>query len=83
MTWIPDIKNWWRFWSVRLAFLGGIILVLFERAPEFLAVAWGHLPDAVTDTIPEVYLKYVALALIPASMIARAIKQKKLHEDEK
>ena len=83
MTWIPDIKNWRKFWSVKLAFIGGVILILFEAAPQWVGVAWGYLPSAMTATIPDVYLKYVAIALIPASMIARAIRQKKLHKGEK
>ena len=80
---VPVAKNWWKWWSIRLAALGGLILTLFEFAPQWLAVVWAQLPSAMTATIPEVYLKYVAIALIPASMIARMVKQKKLHEGEK
>lgn len=80
MKLIPDIKNYWKFWSVRLAALGTFLLTFLELAPHWFAVVWGQLPDAVTQTIPESYVRIAAIALIVGSMIARGIKQEKLEK---
>lgn len=80
MKLIPDIKNYPKFWSFRLAALGTFILTVLEFAPHWFAVVWGQLPDAVTQTIPESYVRWAGIALIFGSMIARGIKQEKLRQ---
>ena len=80
---IPDRRNWWKFWSVRLSGLGAVVLMVAEFAPQTLHSTWALLPVAVRDTLPDGFLKYTGIALIILSMIARGIKQKRLEDAAK
>lgn len=79
---IDDVKDWRKFWSVKFAFLGGALLSLAELGPSYLAQAWGFLPVEFQDAVPDSVVKYIGIAFVFLSPIARAIKQEKLHVEK-
>ena len=79
---IDDAKDWRKFWSVKLAFIGGALLTLAELGPGYLASAWAALPVEFQDAVPENIVKYMGLAFVFLSPVARAIKQEKLHVEK-
>lgn len=73
------IYNWrkaWKFWSLRLQ-AAGLMLLAY---PELLLDAWQYLPDNIKAMLPDEYASAVGLTLIAAGMIARLIKQEKIHD---
>lgn len=80
---IEDRKNWRKYWSVQLAVLGGVLLTLAEAAPGYLHQAWSVLPMEFQQAVPDSIIKYVGIACVFLSPIARAIKQEKLNHDKK
>jgi len=73
------IYNWrkaWKFWSLQLQAVGLAALAF----PEVLLDAWQYLPDNIKAMLPDEYASVVGLTLIAAGMIARLIKQEKVHE---
>ena len=75
---IPDKKNYAKFWSVRLSALAAILMTVIEFAPKTLATTWALLPEAMQAALPDDFLRYTAIILIVGSMVARAVKQRKL-----
>lgn len=75
---IDNIKDWRKFWSVKLAFVGGLLLTLAEMGPSWLASVWSYLPVAFQDAVPDSVVKWIGIGFVFASPIARAIKQRKL-----
>lgn len=83
MTWIDDIKNYWKFWSTRLAAAALFLLGLLEFAPQWFHQAWTLMPAAIQSTLTAGELRIIGIVLVFGSLIARGIKQKKLHEGER
>lgn len=73
MKLIDDWKKAWRFWSVRLS-AAGVALLSF---PDMFTLVWNQVPADLRAALP--YSKEIALALIVASLVARIVKQEKLH----
>jgi len=73
------IYNWkkaWKFWSLRLQAAGLAVLAF----PELLLNLWQSLPDNIKMMLPSEYASVVGITLIAAGMIARLIKQEKVHD---
>lgn len=77
MNLIDDIQNFRRFWSVKLAALGGILMAVGEFGAEYLAQAWALLPLVFQQSVPPAFVKVTAIVLVFGSIVARAIKQPK------
>lgn len=75
---IDDIKNWWKFWSLRIGFLGTILLTLVYVWPEGLYELWELLPWELKSYVPESYASILGIVLYVIGMISRLIKQTKL-----
>lgn len=76
---IDNVRDWHRFWSVRLSLLGGALLTLAELGPTYLASVWSALPVEFQAAVPDSVVKYAGIALVILSPIARAIKQERLN----
>ncbi len=75
------IDNWkkaWRFWSLQLQGVGLALLAF----PDLIVSAWVHLPDDIKVMLPSGYSDSIGITLIALGMIARLIKQGKLHETQ-
>ena len=78
MKLIDNARQYPRFWSVRLGVLAAAFVTLAEVAPQVLHSTWVLLPEAVQDSLPDDFLRYVGIALIIGSLLARVIKQERL-----
>lgn len=79
---IDDIKDWRKFWSVKLAFIGGALLSLAEMGPSWVASVWEQFPIAFQEAVPDTVVKWIGIGFVFASPIARAIKQRKLDAEK-
>lgn len=75
---IEDWRNFWRFWSVRLGVIGSALTGWLVAFPDQALQAWALLPADLKAYLPERYMPLVGVAIFVLSLIARAIKQKKL-----
>lgn len=79
MTFVNDIKNWWRYWSIQLSFVSAIWFVFSEQI-----TAWWNLH--ATEYLPflsDFQAKWIGLILIVATAVTRLIKQGKLNAPNK
>jgi predicted benzoate:H+ symporter BenE len=78
MKLVDDAKDWSKWWSVRLSILGGAILTFMDGFPNALSTVVNTLPHSVTSNIDADILRFIGIACIIASPIARVIKQSRL-----
>ena len=78
MKLVDDAKNWSRWWSVRLSLAGGFLLTFLEGFPHAVGTVFAALPHTVTSQVDADILRFIGIACVIASPIARVIKQSKL-----
>lgn len=79
------IDNWrqgWQFASTQLGVLGTVVTSWFMLIPDSAYMSWVALPDEVKAIIPPTYVPLIGPAIFVMGMIARFIKQRKLHNEE-
>ena len=69
----------WRWWSIRLNALGLLILGFVQFDPVGALYVWSLMPSAVQAVLPRNFLLILGLALFALAMIARLVRQPKLH----
>lgn len=79
MKLIPEWRQCHRFWSVRLQAAGLGILGVLQAFPEAVAHVWLILPAEIHSAIPDEALKWVGYACLVAGIVARIIRQDRLH----
>lgn len=80
------VDNWcraWRFWSIRFNALGLAILSFASFEPVAALGVWNMMPAPVKAFLPQNIVLYIGMALFVLSMLARVVKQPKLHEGGK
>lgn len=77
---IEDWRNWWRFWSVRLAAVGTAITSLLVAFPDAALAAWAILPHELKSSIPPQYMPLIGVVVFALSIVARLVKQKTLNK---
>lgn len=87
MTWlklhlIPNARQWWKLWSIRLNGIGLAILGWVQFDPVGALTVWNMLPYAVRDILPPNFLTFVGLALFALSMLSRVVAQPKLEKPD-
>lgn len=81
MKLIDNARNWWRFWSNRLTLAAMAVFAYYIENYEFINAAWQQdMPTYLSFLSPEV-VKYIGFALGFGSIVARQIRQSKLHKD--
>ena len=80
---IPNWRDAWKMWSIRLAALGTALMTLVIGFPDAALSVWAILPAEFKTFIPEGMMQYVGLAIFALSIAARLIKQPALHAPEK
>ena len=71
-----------RFWSVQLNALGLLILGWIQFDPVGVLEVWSLLPDDVRAIFPPRTMMVVGMVLVALSIVARTVKQPKLHEGD-
>lgn len=82
MKLIPEWREGWKFWSIRIQAAGLFIIALLETIPETIYTAWLSLPPELHGLVPEGALKWVAYLTLISSIVARMIRQENLHSDQ-
>lgn len=77
---ISNWRDWWRFWSVRLQLAGVFLLGLLEAFPNAAISVWSVMPADIRAEIPADAIQWLGYAIIVAGIIARVIRQDKLHD---
>lgn len=78
------VDNWylaWRWWSMRLNAIGLVILSYVQFDPIGALQVWNMMPHPVRMFLPSNFLMIIGLILFGLSMLARVVKQPKLHKD--
>lgn len=81
-TLIPEWRKGWRFWSTRLTSLGLVLLSFIEVFPNVAISAWTVLPLDIRSEIPSDYVRWTGYIIILFGIIARFIRQEKLHNTD-
>lgn len=68
---VPDWRNWWRWWSIRLVALGVILEVFADAIPSALMA----ITPALAGHISPEHLQFLSYAALIAGIAARVIKQ--------
>ena len=72
---IDDIKDAYRFWSVRILAFGTVVLSWLTLFPADALWLWAYMPAEVRAYIPENITNFIAIAIFVISIIARIVKQ--------
>lgn len=75
LTLIDNWKHGWKMWSVIL----GVFGLIAEYADDALEL-WYYLPDDILGFVPAQYLHWISGGLWGTALIARFIKQEKVHD---
>ncbi|KTW00458.1 hypothetical protein [Sphingomonas sanguinis] len=76
MRLIPNWRQSWRWWSVRVSALGAMIFAFLLAAPDQALAIWQALPADVQAMIPNA--KEIGLVLTIAVLVARNVRQKEV-----
>ncbi|QXT34345.1 hypothetical protein KV697_10915 [Sphingomonas sanguinis] len=71
---IPNWRQAWRLWSVRVSAFGAVLFAFLLAAPDQVQAIWNALPPDVQAAIPN--SKTLALAISVAVTIARVLQQR-------
>lgn len=83
MKLVPNWKDWWKMWSIRLNILFGFILIAIAQFPETFIQLWVLLPQEFKDQIMTIEgISTVFVAALILSSVARLIKQFKSEKDD-
>jgi hypothetical protein len=76
------VDNWclaWRWWSMRFNALGLLILGYVQFDPVGALGVWNMMPHPVKSVLPQNFVAIAGMTLFALSMLARIVKQPKLH----
>jgi hypothetical protein len=77
MKLVDNVRDWWRWWSLRLNALGLAIIGWVSFDPVGVLYVWSLMPPQVQEFLPRNVLLLLGLALFALSMVARLVKQPK------
>ena len=83
MKLVPNWKEWWKMWSIRLNIIFGAILVVLSQFPETFIHLWLLLPQEMKDQAMTIDgLVTMFIVMLAVSSVARLIQQSKLNKDK-
>lgn len=77
---IPNWRQGWRLWSVRVPAIGTLLLVAMLAAPDLVLSLWHALPPELLAMLPANALLIVPIALNVAAIAARMVRQRRLDD---
>lgn len=77
MKLIDDWRNWWKFWSIRIAAIFSVVITALLSFPEYAIQVWGMLPSDF-QFVADQYKPFVGVVLFALLAASRLVKQKKL-----
>lgn len=77
---IPNWRESWKMWSVRLSAVGASIMSIFIYFPESSLFLYNAMPYEVKKLLPDNIALFIALIVFVGTAIARMVKQKKVKD---
>ena len=77
MTLLPDWRQAWRWWSVRLSALGTILYAAALAFPQWPLELWNMMPGEVRGFMPQNFATWISFALFLGVVFARLMPQPK------
>jgi len=81
MKLIPEWREAYKLWSVRLSTLGALLMGFLLAWPDSLLYLWSMMPPEVYAYLPERIVQGLAMFIFVMSVISRLVKQR-LNKDE-
>ena len=78
---VPEVREWWRFWSIRLNAAGIAILAWVQFDPVGVLYVFNLMPPALRRLLPPEALSTIGLMLFVLAMIARLVRQPRLEKN--
>lgn len=75
---VPEVRQAWRWWSIRLNALGLAILGWVQFDPVGALSVFNMMPSSVRAALPPHFLTGIAFFFFALAMIARLVKQPNL-----
>jgi hypothetical protein len=75
---IADIKQFFKFWSVRIDMIALAFSGWFLAFPDSALTVWNMFPQDLKTAIPDGWVRVISVGLLVLSLIARSIRQNKL-----
>jgi hypothetical protein len=72
---IDDIRDAYKFWSVRIMALGAVVISYLSFFPVDALWLWAYMPAEVKAFIPDNIANILAVLIFLISILARVIKQ--------
>lgn len=77
---IDEIRDWWRFWSIRAAAIGTAIMTWLALDPMALLVLYNALPRPLKYLLPEQLMAVLGALIFGLTIYLRLVAQRKLKE---
>ncbi len=78
-----DIKKWYRFWSLRFAALGALLMGALAAWPDLIFTLWSAMPEEAKFFLPQRLLPIISLFFFVMSALSRLVKQNVNNKKEK
>jgi len=72
---LPDWRQAWRWWSVRVSAIGAILMAAAIAAPDVLNALWTGLPPELRALVPDHLASKISLGLFVLTIAARLLPQ--------
>lgn len=72
---VDDVRDWWRWWSVRLLALALAFQTLQLASPDALVAFWQSVPPSLRSMLPPWLDDLITVVLMLAALVARHWKQ--------
>lgn len=72
---VDDVRDWWRWWSVRLLALALALQTLQVASPDALVAFWQAVPATLRGILPTWLDDLITMLLMLGALIARHWKQ--------
>lgn len=79
MTFINEVKQWYKLWSVQFSFIGVIWLTFANQIVEW----WNVHATEYFPFMSPLAIKWVGLLLLIASVVSRLLKQGNINANNK
>lgn len=79
---VPNWRQAWRWWSVRVSAIGAALSALAIGAPDLITSVWTSLPVDAREALPFRLSMVVPTVLFALNILARILQQHEKHDGE-
>lgn len=77
---VEDVNKWYRFWSLRFAALGALVMTFLAAWPDLIFTLWSAMPEEAKFFLPQRLLPIISLFFFVMSALSRLIRQNIKHD---